>query len=189
MKKTVLDYALKIRVPITLFVVLSSILITYFISRPEREGVGYGPEQPIKYSHRLHAGTMGIDCKYCHVGADKTRHAVVPSANICMNCHTVARKDSPEIKKLTFYYKNNIPIKWVRIHRLPEFVYFNHSAHVNKKIDCAVCHGNVRYMETMTQVKSFTMSACLDCHRNPQKMLGNMTNISKAPDNCWTCHR
>lgn len=189
MKKTVLDYTLKIRLPLTLFVILCSVMITYFISKPERDGVGYGPEQPIKYSHRLHAGTLGIDCKYCHVGADKSRHAVVPAANICMNCHQVARKDSPEIKKLAFYYNNNRPIPWKRIHKLPEFVYFNHSVHVNKNIDCARCHGNVANMEVVSQVKTFSMSACLDCHRHPDRMLAEVKNIAKGPDNCFACHR
>ncbi|MGE5497565.1 MAG: cytochrome c3 family protein, partial [Syntrophothermus sp.] len=81
MKKTVLDYTLKIRLPITIFVILLSIVFTYYLSRPERDGIGYSPDQPIKYSHKLHAGTMGIDCRYCHTGADKSRHAMVPTVS------------------------------------------------------------------------------------------------------------
>lgn len=189
MKKSVLDYNLKIRLPITMFVVLLAITITYFMSKPERDGVGYGPDQPIKFSHKLHAGTMGIDCKYCHTGADKTRHAMVPAVSTCMNCHSVARKNQPEIIKLTKYYEQGEPLPWKRIHRVPEFAYFNHSVHVNKGIDCAKCHGDVRNMEVIAQVKAFNMAACLDCHRQPQKFMPELKSINNGPENCFACHR
>jgi hypothetical protein len=189
MKKSVLDYTLKVRFPITVFVIIISFAITYYVSRSERDGVGYQPEQPIKFSHKLHAGKMGIDCKYCHIGVDKSRHALIPAVNICMNCHKYARKNSPEIKKLTNYYQKGIPIPWKRIHKLPDFVYFNHSVHVNKGIDCVNCHGKVQNMEQVQQVKSFTMSACLDCHKNIHEYLPQLAGISTGPINCYTCHR
>ena len=94
MKKSVLDYLLKIRLPITLFVIIVSLALTYYVARPERDGVGNAPQQPINFSHKLHAGTMAIDCEYCHTSASKTRHASIPATNICMNCHTVAKKNS-----------------------------------------------------------------------------------------------
>ena len=97
MKKTLLDYTLKIRLPLTLFVIAAAFIITFYASRQERDGIGYQPEQPVKFSHRLHAGQMAIDCQYCHTGVEKGRHALVPSVNICMNCHTIARKTKPEI--------------------------------------------------------------------------------------------
>ncbi|MFP4369663.1 MAG: cytochrome c3 family protein, partial [Candidatus Kapaibacterium sp.] len=109
MKKSVLDYALKVRVPVTVFIILASFALTYYVSRSERDGVGYAPEQPIDYSHKLHAGELGIDCQYCHTSADETRHASVPSASICMNCHAVAKTDSEEIKKLKKYHDENKP--------------------------------------------------------------------------------
>jgi hypothetical protein len=189
MKKTVLDYILKVRLPVTLFVILISFAVTYYVSRPERDGIGYQPEQPIKFSHKLHAGTMAIDCKYCHIGTEKSRYAVIPSVNICMNCHSAARKNSPEIIKLTKYYNQGIPVPWKRIHRLPDYVYFNHSVHVNKGIDCFNCHGIIKNMDVVQQIKSFTMASCLDCHKNIHKYLPNLTAINNGPTNCFACHR
>ena len=189
MKKTVLDYTLKIRLPLIIFITILAFVITFYVSREERDGIGYQPEQPIKYSHKLHAGTMSIDCQYCHTGVTKGRHALVPSVNICMNCHTVARKDKPEIIKLTRYYEQGQPIPWKRIHKVPEYAYFNHSVHVNKGIQCESCHGNVREMEEVRQVRGFTMTACLDCHRHPEEHLPYLKNIKKGPENCAACHR
>ncbi|MFA5405286.1 MAG: cytochrome c3 family protein, partial [Ignavibacteria bacterium] len=103
MKKHLLDYNLKVRLPIIVFAAVLAFTVTYYASYAERNGIGYSPEQPIKFSHKLHAGDMQIDCKYCHVGVEKSRVASVPSADICMNCHTVARADRPEIVKLVKY--------------------------------------------------------------------------------------
>lgn len=193
MKKHLLDYNLKVRLPILIFVILSVFTITYYATYAARNGIGYSPEQPIKFSHKLHAGDMQIDCKYCHVGVDKSRSASIPSADICMNCHTLARIDKPEIQKLTQYYKEGKPIEWKRIHKVPDFVYFNHSAHVNRGIDCINCHGDIKQMEQVGQVNNFTMGACLNCHRNPEENIQNFQaikdNIKERPENCWTCHR
>ena len=189
MKKSFLDYTLKIRLPLTLFVIAVSFAITFYASRTERDGVGYAPGQPINYSHKLHAGQMKIDCQYCHTGVTKGRHALVPSANICMNCHSIARKDKPEIIKLTKYYEEGTPIPWKRIHKVPEYAYFNHSVHVNKNIKCESCHGNIADMEVVSQMKAFTMTACLDCHREPEKYLPYLEKVNKGPDNCSACHR
>lgn len=195
MKKFLLEYNLKVRLPIIIFVIATTFAITYYVSYAERNGVGYAPEQPILFSHKLHNGTMGIDCQYCHTGVEKSRNASIPSADICMNCHTVARKDKPEIVKLTEYYNQNKPIPWKRIHKVPEFAYFNHSVHVNKGIDCANCHGDVKQMDVMAQVNSFTMGACLECHRNPEKRISNYSdlvskkNLKKGPEYCSACHR
>ena len=126
MKKVALDYALRVRLPITIVVVLIAFAATYFFSRAERDSVGYTPEQPINYSHAIHAGDLGIDCQYCHVGADKSRHAMIPPTETCMNCHTHVKKDSREIKKLTAFYESGKPIPWKRVHRVPDYAYFNH---------------------------------------------------------------
>ena len=193
MKKHLLDYNLKVRLPVIAFVALTVFAITYYVSYAERNSIGYGPEQPIKYSHKLHAGDMQIDCKYCHVGVDKSRAASVPSVDICMNCHSVARTDRPEILKLGNYFRDNKPLEWKRIHKVPDFVYFNHSVHVNKGIDCVDCHGDVKQMEVLTQVNSFTMGACLTCHRKPDQKISNYeqikNNLKKGPENCAACHR
>ncbi len=189
MKKSVLDYTLKIRVPITIFVVAIAFMTAFYGGREERDGVGYHPDQPIQYSHKLHAGEMGIDCQYCHVGVTKGRPALLPSVNICMNCHNVARADKPEIVKLREYYKSGKPLQWKRVHKVPEYAYFNHSVHVNTGINCETCHGNVREMTTVKQMKSFTMTACLDCHRYPEKYVSYIENIKQGPRYCAACHR
>jgi hypothetical protein len=106
-----------------------------------------------------------------------------------MNCHAIARKGRPDIVKLTGIYLSGVAMPWKRIHRLPDYVYFNHSVHVNRGVPCAQCHGRVEDMDVVTQVSDFTMAACLDCHRNAPKILAGVPNITKARDNCVTCHR
>lgn len=189
MKKSFIDYALRVRLPIILFVILLSLVITYFASRSERDGVGYSPDQPILFSHKLHAGDMKIDCQYCHIAVEKSRHAMIPAIETCMNCHRIARKDKPEIMKLTKFYTEGVAIPWKRIHKVPDFAYFNHSVHVNKGIDCVNCHGDVKQMEKISQMNSFVMSACLDCHRNAHERFPKLTNLNLGPDNCFACHR
>lgn len=189
MSNNFIDYILRIRLPIVLFVAVLSFAITYFASRSERDGVGYAPEQPINFSHALHAGQMKIDCLYCHTTVEKTRHASIPVVSTCMNCHTIARKDRPEIIKLTKYYNDGTPIPWKRIHKVPDYAYFNHSSHVTKGIECQTCHGPVEEMEKVSQIKPFTMGDCLSCHRNAQANLPYLKQVKKGPDNCWACHR
>jgi len=192
MKKFLLDYSLKVRIPLIIFTAVLAFAVTYYVSYAERNGIGYNPEQPIAFSHFLHAGNMQIDCKYCHTGVEKSRVASIPSVDICMNCHSIARKDKPEIIKLTQYYQDNKPVPWKRIHRVPDFVYFSHAVHVDKGIDCNNCHGDIKKMDIAGQVNSFTMGACLDCHRNPGNNIrdfGNLQNIKKGPEYCVACHR
>ncbi|HSP86617.1 MAG TPA: cytochrome c3 family protein [Ignavibacteriaceae bacterium] len=184
-----LDQILRIRLPITLFVVIASFSITYFASRAERDGIGYAPEQPIVFSHKLHAGDMSIDCQYCHTAVEKSRHATIPAVATCMNCHTVARKDRPEIIKLTKYYNEGKALEWNRIHKIPDFAYFNHSVHVNRGIDCIHCHGDVKKMEIVGQMNSFTMAACLNCHKNAHENLPELKEVNNGPTNCFACHR
>lgn len=189
MKKTLLDYTLKIRLPLTLFVIASTFVITFYASRAERDGIGYEPEQPIAFSHRLHAGLMEIDCQYCHTGVEKGRYATVPSVDICMNCHSVSRKNKPEIIKLTEYYESGKPLPWKRIHKVPEYAYFNHSVHVTTGIECETCHGDLTQMEVVKQVRGFTMGDCLECHRNPHEQLPYLEKVNIGPENCAACHR
>ncbi len=189
MKNPLLDYILRVRLPITIFTAVAAMVITYYVGRAERDGVGYSPEQPIAFSHKLHAGTMKIDCQYCHIGVEKSRHALVPAVQTCMNCHTVARKDRPEIVKLTQYYEEGKALPWKRIHKVPDYAYFNHSIHINRGIDCSNCHGDVAGMEKIGQMNSFVMSSCLDCHRNAHTKLPELKNINNGPDNCFACHR
>jgi mono/diheme cytochrome c family protein len=136
----------------------------------------YQPKQPIAFSHKLHAGAYEINCKYCHTGVLKGKQANIPSPNICMNCHTQIKQESPEIQKIysaigydvktASYTGKQKPIEWVRIHNLPDLAYFNHSQHVNVGgIECETCHGPIKEMEVVKQYSLLTMGWCIDCHR------------------------
>nr|WP_310588998.1 c-type cytochrome [Dyadobacter crusticola] len=130
---------------------------------------GYAPKQPIAFSHKLHAGEYKIDCNYCHTGVNRGKSAHIPSANICMNCHGVIKKESPEIQKIYTSIENNQPIEWVRVHNLPDLAYFNHAQHVNVGgLECQNCHGEVEKMEVIQQRSSLTMGWCIDCHRKTE---------------------
>jgi mono/diheme cytochrome c family protein len=127
---------------------------------------GYAPNQPIAFSHKLHAGENKIDCNYCHTGVRKAKHANIPSPNICMNCHNQVKTESPEIKKIYKAIETNEPIRWVRVHNLPDLAYFNHSQHVKVGgIECQTCHGPIEEMEVVRQYSELTMGWCIDCHR------------------------
>ncbi len=137
---------------------------------------GYAPKQPIAFSHKLHAGAYEIDCKYCHVGTLKGKSATIPSVNICMNCHSAVKTESPQIQKLwaaadwqpetKSYGPNQKPIEWVRIHNLPDLAYFNHAQHVVVGgIECQTCHGPIETMDVVQQYSLLTMGWCIDCHR------------------------
>jgi mono/diheme cytochrome c family protein len=130
---------------------------------------GYAPKQPIAYSHKLHAGQYKIDCNYCHTGAQKGKNATIPAANICMNCHGVIKKESPEIQKIYTAIEENRPIEWVRVHNLPDLAYFNHAQHVNVgNVACQTCHGEIEKMEVVEARSSLTMGWCIDCHRRTE---------------------
>lgn len=130
---------------------------------------GYAPKQPITYSHKLHAGEYKINCAYCHTSVYKGKNASIPSANICMNCHSVIKNGSPEIKKLYTAIEKNQPIEWIRVHNLPDHAYFNHSQHTNVGgLACQNCHGEIEKMEVVQQVAPLTMGWCIDCHRKTE---------------------
>lgn len=131
---------------------------------------GYQPKQPIAFSHKVHAGQYEIECKYCHTGAAKGKSATIPSANVCMNCHTQIRQGTitgeGEIAKIYAAVQNNRPIEWVRIHNLPDLAYFNHAQHVTVGgIECQTCHGPIQEMDVVRQYSLLTMGWCIDCHR------------------------
>ncbi len=130
---------------------------------------GYAPTQPIAFSHALHAGEYQIDCNYCHTGVLKSKNANIPSANICMNCHSSIQTESPEVKKIYAALEDNKPIEWVRIHNIPDLAYFNHAQHVAVgEIECQTCHGPVEEMEVVRQHASLTMGWCINCHRETE---------------------
>ena len=130
---------------------------------------GYAPEQPIAFSHKKHAGDNKIACQYCHYGAEKSRHAGIPAVGVCLNCHNVIKRDSSEISKIKKAFDENKSIEWVRIHKLPDFVYFSHQRHVaGGKIACQTCHGEVQEMERLSQHSTLNMGWCVNCHRDTQ---------------------
>lgn len=139
---------------------------------------GYEPEQPIPYSHKLHAGDYHIPCLYCHTHVERSPHATVPSLNICMNCHGTVAVNKPNIIKLTQAHASGKPIEWVRIHKIPEHAYFSHQRHIAKGFECAECHGPIETMERVYQYRRLDMGDCVTCHRD-----------NGGPTSCNTCHQ
>ncbi|MFL6276588.1 MAG: cytochrome c3 family protein [Blastocatellia bacterium] len=127
--------------------------------------------QPVQFSHKHHAGDDGIDCRYCHTSVETSATAGIPPSKTCMNCHSQIWSNAPYLEPVRESFRSGQPIKWVRVHDLPDFVYFNHSIHVNKGVGCSTCHGRVDQMPLVMQVQSLQMQWCLDCHRNPEKIL------------------
>jgi hypothetical protein len=168
------DRSSKAVIPLLIFAVLGVGAWAFFDTF---SNVGYAPKQPVAFSHKLHAGTRKIPCLYCHSNAERSRHATVPAMNVCMNCHTVARTDRPDIQKITALYNENRPVEWVRVHRVPDYVYFSHRWHVAKGIACQHCHGQVQNMERIQQVATLKMGFCISCHRQ-----------NGASQECNTCH-
>lgn len=169
--------------------VLITVLCVGWYTQPDRFVRGYEPQQPIPYSHKLHAGILKIPCLYCHSGALKSRQAGIPSVEKCMNCHKVTKTESPAITELASFYASEQPLKWERIHALPDHVYFDHRPHVGASILCQTCHGEVQTMDVLSQQMSLRMGNCLGCHRDPQSSLPADAVIRRAPDNCNACHR
>lgn len=131
---------------------------------------GYRPDQPIKFSHQVHAGDNKIDCKYCHFNAEQGKSAGIPGPGLCMNCHMIVREGTrsgkTEIAKLVKHFEEGTDIEWIRIHNLPDHVYFNHAQHVQAgQLDCAECHGKVEEMHILKQENDLSMKWCLDCHK------------------------
>jgi hypothetical protein len=151
---------------------------TYYGTQKHLE-VGYTPDQPVPYSHKLHAGELGIDCRYCHNTVERSSFAAVPSTQTCMNCHWKVKTDSLKLLPVRESYATNKPIPWVKVHNLPDYVYFNHSAHLAAGVGCSSCHGRVDQMIKVGQVSSLTMGWCLDCHRNPGPNIRDPKDITK----------
>ncbi|WP_299709359.1 c-type cytochrome [uncultured Pontibacter sp.] len=160
-------------------VVLIFVIVLLDLTLDKAMGIGiqqgYAPSQPIAFSHKLHAGEHQIDCNYCHTTVYESKSASIPSANICMNCHSQIKAESPEIQKIYKAIERNKPIEWVRIHNLPDLAYFNHSQHTQVGgVECQTCHGPIQEMEVVYQYSPLTMGWCIDCHREtPLNTEGN----------------
>ena len=140
--------------------------LTYYFT-PKYTRVGYQPTQPVPFSHSIHVQQLGLDCRYCHDGVEKSWYSNVPAADTCMNCHSAIRANDPKLEPVRASYKDqNKPVEWVQIHKLPDYVYFNHSVHVNRGVSCVECHGRIDQMDEVRHEKQFSMTFCLDCHRD-----------------------
>ena len=141
-------------------------------------------EQPIQFSHAHHVGGMGIDCRYCHTSVEEAAFANIPPTKTCMNCHSQIWNTAPILEPVRASFREDKPLKWTRVHDLPDFVYFNHSIHVAKGVGCATCHGRIDTMPLVFQNATLMMSWCLDCHRNPAKYVrprDQIYNMAWAP--------
>lgn len=156
---------------------------------PSTMNIGYAPEQPVPYSHKLHAGELKMDCRYCHSTVEKAGHAAIPPTSTCINCHsgtdatgqtkfTAVHSNSPQLLEIRRSYTTGGPVVWERVHDLADYVYFNHAAHVNRGVSCVECHGRVDKMERVWQDKSLSMSFCLECHRDPVPRLRPQSEIT-----------
>jgi len=191
---------------------VSSVAFVWYYFSPSYLEVGYRPTQPVPYSHKLHAGDLGIDCRYCHTSIERSQEANIPPTQTCMNCHTTILPDSDRLAPIRESFATGKPIQWVRVHMLPEYAYFPHNVHLRAGIGCASCHGNVAAMEEVEQKRPLSMGWCLDCHRNPDmhlRPIDQITNMTweppsdqlkfaervkkeknlQPPEDCSACHR
>lgn len=165
--------------------VLYAVVLILLSTSPNTTATGYMPTQPVPYSHALHAGELGIDCRYCHTGVEIGAKASIPPTQTCMNCHANVRKDSKLLEPVRESFATGMPIEWVRVHDLPDFVYFDHSAHVTRGVSCVSCHGRVDQMDVVYQAEPLNMGWCLSCHRNPESHLRPrqfVTDLGWQPD-------
>ena len=169
-------------------------------------------EQPLQFSHLHHVTDDGIDCRYCHTSVETSPFAGIPPTKTCMNCHSQLFATEPILEPVRASFRDDKPLHWVRVHDLPDFVYFNHSIHVKKGVGCETCHGRVDKMSLMAQHANLEMRWCLDCHRHPEQYVRPrkyVTTMGYVPDGdqveignklvqeyhiqkletCWTCHR
>jgi hypothetical protein len=197
-----------------LAVELLLILSVYFRSNYFRQ-INVAIEQPVPFSHQLHNSSLGIDCRYCHVSVNQSSFANIPATETCMTCHSQIATNSPRLALVRESYATGQPIEWVKVHKVPDFVYFNHAIHVTKGVGCSNCHGQVNEMPVVWQTQAFYMGWCLNCHRNPEQYVRprdqvyNMDYVAPANQlelgaqlvreygimpaaqltNCWVCHR
>ena len=181
-------------------------IVAYYFSYWNTQ-VGYAPVQPVPFSHRLHAGQLGMDCRYCHANVERSYEAMIPPTQTCMGCHSVVRTESAALAPVRESWETGEPIEWVRVHNLPDHAYFDHSVHLSIGVGCATCHGRIDQMEVVTNQTPLSMSWCLDCHRNPEPNLRPVSEITNMawerregeeieyaryalpPETCSGCHR
>lgn len=143
----------------------------YVSSSPFVTEVGVAKAQAVPYSHQLHVGQLGLDCRYCHTSVETSNTASIPPTSTCMGCHAQVATDSPALQLVRDSLQNNKPLEWTRVHDLPDYVYFNHSIHVKQGVGCETCHGRIDQMDVVIKTQTMQMSWCLECHRAPEKQI------------------
>jgi len=144
--------------------------------------VGIAREQPVPFSHKHDAGELGLDCRYCHTSVENAASAGLPPTTTCMTCHSQIWTGAPMLAPVRASLANNTPIRWVRVNRLPNYVYFNHAIHVAKGVGCTTCHGDIDAMQLTSRAQAFEMNWCIDCHRNPAP---NLRTPAEVFDMAW----
>ena len=190
--------------------VLAVFLVWYYFS-PEFYEVGYAPEQPVPYSHRIPVGKLGLDCRYCHNWVEVSDKANIPPTQPCINCHSQILTDSPRLQAVRDSWATDQSIEWVKVHHLPDYAHFSHASHVNNGVGCETCHGRIDQMDVVRVVKPLSMGWCLECHRQPELYLRPQSEITtmgyqppadyiernlerirkegiRPPTNCSACH-
>ena len=163
----------------------------WYYAAPDNLQVGYAPEQPVPYSHRLHAGELEMDCRYCHANVERSHEAMVPPTQTCMGCHAAVHPDSQRLAPVRESFASGESVEWVRVHQLPDHVFFDHSVHLAAGVGCVSCHGRVDQMEVVQVDQPIGMGWCLDCHRDPGPNLrprNEITNMDWVPDENWVAH-
>lgn len=206
------DKYLKIGGAAIALLAVGGVALFAYVTYPTVLDTGYSPVQPVPYSHKIHAGNLGMDCYYCHSTVYKAAYAAVPATETCMNCHAKVKADSPRLEKIRQSYATGQPVAWVQIHKLPDYVYFNHQVHLSAGVSCVSCHGRIDQMIEVKQEKPLNMAWCLECHRNPAPNIRPaelVTKLDWVPDrdpaeigreiiaakhinppvNCSGCHR
>jgi formate-dependent nitrite reductase cytochrome c552 subunit len=143
----------------------------WYYFTPKYTRVGYQPVQPVAFSHAIHVDQVGMDCRYCHNAVEKSWYSNIPTAAVCMNCHNQVLRDNPKLELVRESAATGRPIPWVQVHKVPDYVYFNHSVHVNRGVSCVECHSQINLMDEVRHAQPLSMSFCLDCHRNPAAKL------------------
>jgi hypothetical protein len=155
----------------------------WYYFTPKYTRVGYQPSQPVAFPHSVHVDQLGLDCRYCHSAVEKSWYSNVPAASTCMNCHNQVLKDDARLALVRESAATGKPMQWVQVHKVPDYVYFNHSVHVNRGVSCVHCHGSINKMDEVYHAKPLSMTFCLDCHRNPAPFL---RPPDKVTDLDWT---
>lgn len=186
-------------------------LLLLVVRSPYVTEVGVVREQPVPFSHKHHVGDVGLDCRYCHTSVEDSSFAGIPPTKTCMNCHSQLFTESAMLQPVRESFRTGEPLKWTRVHDLPDFVYFDHSIHIHKGIACVKCHGEVNEMPLMWREHTLHMQWCLDCHRQPELFVGDRKDVFnatmsstidpstasdlvaeygiKSKTSCYTCHR